>query len=51
VLGVLGELRVIGRRPPMTLHLRTPRPKMFRSARLGAAAIDDLYSELTCVAW
>lgn len=48
---VLGELRVIGRRPSMSLRLKTPRPKMFRSSRLGAEAIDDLYSELTCVAW
>ncbi len=51
VLCILGELRVIGRRPSMTVHLRTPRPKMFRSARVDAEAIDDLYSELTCVAW
>jgi len=51
VLCVLGELRVIGSRPPLAVRLRTPRPKMFRSTRLGAAGIDDLYSELTCVAW
>jgi hypothetical protein len=51
VLCVLGELRVIGARPSMSLRLKKPRPKMFRSPRLGAEAIDYLYSELTCVAW
>jgi hypothetical protein len=28
-----------------------PRPKMYRSADLEPAQIDDLYSELVCVAW
>jgi hypothetical protein len=51
VLCSLAELRVIGPRPSMTLRLKKPRPKMFRSTRLGADAIDYLYSELTCVAW
>ncbi|HEU5035714.1 MAG TPA: hypothetical protein VFT70_01830 [Nocardioides sp.] len=51
VLCLLGELRVIGSRPRMSLRLKKPRPKMFRSKRLGAEAIDYLYSELTCVAW
>jgi hypothetical protein len=51
VLCVLGELRVIGSRPSLALRLKKPRPKMFRSASVGADAIDDLYSELTCVAW
>lgn len=31
--------------------LAQPRPKMFKSDELVAADIDDLYSELTCVAW
>jgi hypothetical protein len=51
VLCVLAEIRVIGLRPSGAVRLKTPRPKMFRSQRLGADAIDDLYSELTCVAW
>jgi hypothetical protein len=51
VLFVLAELRVIGSRPAMSLRLKKPRPKMFRSTRVGADAIDYLYSELTCVAW
>jgi hypothetical protein len=51
VLCVLGELRVIGSRPRLTLRLKQPRPKMFRSSRVRADAIDYLYSELTCVAW
>ena len=51
VLCVLGELRVIGSRPSMSLRLKRPRPKMFRSPRLGEEAIDYLYSQLTCGAW
>ena len=51
VLCVLGELRVIGSRPSMSLRLAKPRPKMFRSTRVEAEKIDYLYSELTCVAW
>ena len=51
VLCMLGELRVIGDRPSRAHRLKTPRPKMFRSTRVGAGAIDYLYSELTCVAW
>jgi hypothetical protein len=51
VVCALGELRVIGSRPAMSLRLKKPRPKMFRSSRLDADAIDYLYSELTCVAW
>lgn len=51
VLGVLAELRVVGDRPSLSLRLHKPRPKMFRSTRVGADQIDYLYSELTCVAW
>jgi hypothetical protein len=51
VLCLLGELRVIGARPALSLRLKKPRPKMFRSPHLRADQIDDLYSELTCVAW
>lgn len=50
-LGSLAELRVIGRRPPLSSLRRDFRPKMFRSPTLGAEQIDNLYSELTCVPW
>jgi hypothetical protein len=51
VLATLAELRIAGRPPRLSLPLRSPRPKMFRSARLEPAQIDDLYSELVCVPW
>lgn len=47
----LAELRVIGTRPKPSIMLRSPRPKMFRSANLRPDQIDYLYSELACVAW
>jgi hypothetical protein len=50
-LATLGELRTLGGRPRLSVRLASPRPKMFRSATLGSAQIDDLYSELVCVPW
>jgi hypothetical protein len=50
-LATLGELRTIGTRPRLSWMLGAPRPKMFRSATLEPAQIDDLYSELVCVPW
>jgi hypothetical protein len=50
----LVELRLLGRRPAGSMVLSSPRPKMFRSARdtpVAAASVDNLYSELTLVAW
>jgi hypothetical protein len=47
----LGELRVTRSRPRGSIMLASPRPKMFRSSRLAGDAIDNLYSELTLVAW
>jgi hypothetical protein len=47
----LAELRVVGDRPKPSIMLKAPRPKMYRSASLRPDQIDDLYSELTCVAW
>jgi hypothetical protein len=44
------ELRTIGRRPPLSVK-RNPWTKMYRSAYLEPAQIDDLYSELVCVPW
>lgn len=44
------ELRTIGRRPPLSIK-RNPWTKMYRSAYLEPAQIDDLYSELVCVPW
>ncbi len=51
ILATLTELRVVGDRPRLSIMLKSPRPKMFRSATLRPDQIDDLYSELTCVAW
>jgi hypothetical protein len=51
ILATLAEIRVVGNRPPLSLMLRSPRPKMYRSNRLRADQIDYLYSELTCVPW
>jgi hypothetical protein len=51
VLLTLAERRVVGYRPPRSITLPRPRPKMFRSDRLKPDQIDYLYSELTCVAW
>lgn len=45
------EERVLRWRPSTSFGLARPRPKMFRSAALGANDFDYLYSELTCVAW
>ena len=47
----LVEVRLFGRVPAGSYRLQTPRPKMFRSARIPASAIDNLYSELALVAW
>jgi hypothetical protein len=51
ILVILAELRVVVERPRGSVMLRRPRPKMFRSERLGADDIDYLYSELTNVTW
>jgi hypothetical protein len=51
VLVTLAERRVVGYRPPGSITLWRPRPKMFRSDWLKPDQIDYLYSELTCVAW
>lgn len=50
-LATLVEHRVAGGRPPGSIELRTPRPKMFKSPSLRPAQIDYFYSELVCVAW
>ena len=50
-LATLVELRVVGKRPPQSVMLPSPRTRMFRSERLAPEHIDYLYSELTCVAW
>jgi hypothetical protein len=51
VLATLAELRIVGARPRPSVMLSSPRPKMYRSARLEPEQIDDLYSELVCVPW
>ena len=45
------ELRIVGGQPAGSLRLSSSRPKMFKSASLRADQIDNLYSELVCVAW
>jgi hypothetical protein len=50
LLAIMGELRTIGRRPPLAFTF-TNWPKMYRSASLQPGQIDDLYSELVCVPW
>lgn len=51
VLVTLVESRLIGRPPRWSFALAAPRPKMFKSERLTADKIDNLYSELVCVRW
>jgi len=45
------ESRVVGAFPAGSIRLRRVRPKMFRSDSLKPEQIDNLYSELVCVAW
>jgi hypothetical protein len=45
------ELRLVGQKPPGSRLLGRSRPKMFRSDTLSDRHIDNLYSELVCVAW
>ena len=45
------ERRIIGYRPRFGFTLSSPRRKMVRTTSLEPTQIDDLYSELVCVAW
>jgi hypothetical protein len=52
LLATLTELRTVRYRPRLSVMLPSPLPpKMYRSATLDPAQIDDLYSELACVPW
>jgi len=51
VAATLLEARIVGGQPACAFRLNSSRPKMFKSDTLQANAIDDLYSELMCVAW
>ncbi|MBX6722001.1 MAG: hypothetical protein IRY92_01990 [Dactylosporangium sp.] len=51
VLAILAELRVVRHRPRLSVMVRSPRRKMFKSDHLTADQIDYLYSELVCVTW
>jgi hypothetical protein len=51
VVMTLVELRLSGGLPASSFLLRSSRPKMFRSDSLAPDQIDNLYSELVCVAW
>ena len=50
-VGTLVEPRIVGDRPRLSVAIRSPRRKMFRSDDLAPAQVDYLYSELVCVAW
>ena len=50
LLATRAELRIIGHRPLLSV-MRDSWPKLYRSASLEPAQIDDLYSELVCVPW
>jgi hypothetical protein len=43
------ETRLLGGRPHGAVLLSSPRPKMFRSTRVSAGRIDNMYSELALV--
>jgi len=45
------ELRVVGGQPRGSFRLKSTRAKMFKSDLLQPNQIDNLYSELVCVAW
>jgi len=47
----LMELTVVAHRPRPSLLLSAPRPKMYLSPHLEPHQIDNLYSELVCLAW
>jgi hypothetical protein len=51
VLVTLAEPRVVGRRPRLSITLKQPRRKMYKSSHLEPDQIDYLYSELVCVGW
>ncbi|WP_027062443.1 hypothetical protein [Mesorhizobium loti] len=51
ILATLAETRIVRYHPRLSLMLRSPRPKMYRSDRLQPEEIDYLYSELVCVPW
>lgn len=51
VLATLVELRVAGGRPRPSFGLASHRHKMYKSASLKPDQIDNLYSELACLAW
>jgi hypothetical protein len=51
ILATLAELRVVTYRPRFSKLLSAPRRKMFKSSHLKPEQIDNLYSELVCVAW
>ena len=50
-VATLCELRVVGRRPPMSRLIDRPRPKMYKRTILTDADVDYLYSELECLEW
>ena len=45
------ELRILESQPALSVQVKTSRVKMFKSDSLEPDQIDNLYSELVCVAW
>ena len=50
-IATLSELRVVCHRPPLSVVIPKPRPKMFKSTVLTPGSIDYLYSEMECLEW
>jgi hypothetical protein len=48
---LLCEERIVGARPRLAFTVDPPRPKMFFSDTVGPSEVDNLYSELTELAW
>jgi hypothetical protein len=50
-VATLSELRVVGRQPPLSRLIASPRPKMYKSTVLTDDDVDYLYSEMECLEW
>jgi hypothetical protein len=50
-VATLAERHVVDHSPRLSLRVRRPRARMFRSATLQPSQVDYLYSELTCMPW
>lgn len=50
-VALIVERRVVEYEPRLALRLRTPKPRLFRSERLGPDEISYLYTEMVCLSW